>query len=186
MFGALRRTVFLPQVFKGYSMHPVHDVDALLLLALALSSKRRPAELAEIMAAADLIQGAIPSETKLGEAFHRLSTHGLIGEVDGRFTLTPDAQKIMVGQPRKAETAERIFNVREKLSAYEPAGKHAPIVLTEEQLAQAILAHRNAGQDAGKNMLVPKPKPKTADDDKRPDKRPGQWRRPFASRKRKA
>ncbi|MCK0507209.1 hypothetical protein [Aromatoleum anaerobium] len=184
MFGALRRTVFLPQVFKGYSMHPVHDVDALLLLALALSSKRRPAELAEIMAAADLIQGSIPSETKLGDAFHRLSTHGLINEVDGRFTLTPDAQKIMAGQPRKAETAERIFSVREKLSAYEPAGKHAPIVLTGEQLAQAILAHRSAGQGAGKNMLVPKPK--TVDDDKRPDKRPGQWRRPFASRKRKA
>lgn len=162
-------------------MHPVQDVDALLLLALALSSKRRPAELAEIMAAADLIHGSIPSETKLGEAFHRLSTHGLIDEVDDRFTLTPDAQKIMAGQPRKAETAERIFSVRDKLSAYEPAVKHAAIVLTEEQLAQAILAHRRAGQGAGKNMLVPKPK--AADDEKRPDKRPGQWRRPFASRK---
>ena len=76
--------------------------------------------------------------------------------------------------------------MREKLSAYEPTEKHIPIVLTEEQLAQAILAHRSAGQGAGKNMLVPKPKTADDDDDKRPDKRPGQWRRPFASRKRKA
>ena len=36
-------------------MHPVHDVDSLLILATALSSKRRPAELVEIVSAADLL-----------------------------------------------------------------------------------------------------------------------------------
>jgi hypothetical protein len=42
-------------------MYPVHDVDALLLIATTLSSKRRPAELVEIIAAADLLQVAIPA-----------------------------------------------------------------------------------------------------------------------------
>ena len=101
-------------------MYPVHDVDALLLLAMALASKRRPAGLAEIIAAADLVQGSIPSESKLGEAFHRLSMHGLIREAEGCFTLTPDAQKIMTGQPRKADAQERILGIKGTLSAYNP------------------------------------------------------------------
>jgi hypothetical protein len=42
---------------------------SLVLLATALAAKRRPAELLEIMAAIDLIQGNIPNETKLSEAF---------------------------------------------------------------------------------------------------------------------
>lgn len=160
-------------------MHPIHDVDALLLLATTLSAKRRPAELAEIMAAVDLLHGAIPSEQKLGEAFQRLATHGLIGEVDGRFTLTPAAQKVMAGQPPKAETAERIFAVKEKLAAYHPKGEHPPILLSDEQLSAAIAAHRSAGQGAGKNALVPKPKVAEV-----VDRRPGHWRKFAATRRR--
>ena len=56
----------------------------LLLLAIGLASKRRPAEPLEIVAAIDLIQGNIPAEAKLSEAIARLAVHGLIGEVDGR------------------------------------------------------------------------------------------------------
>jgi hypothetical protein len=37
---------------------------SLVLLATALAAKRRPAELLEIMAAIDLIQGNIPNEAK--------------------------------------------------------------------------------------------------------------------------
>lgn len=162
-------------------MHPIHDVDAILLLATALSSKRRPAELVEIMAAVELINEAIPSETKLVDAFARLSTHALIGEEGGGFTLTPEAQQIMKGLSRKAEKAERIFSIREKLTAYNAAAQLPPVVLTVEQLKTAIETHKASGQGAGKNLLVPKPKP--VDTDKH---RPGQrQRKPLPAGRRK-
>ena len=74
-------------------MHPVHDVDALLLLALGLSAKRRPAELVDIMAATDLIQEAIPADAKLIEAFERLSRHGLIVAVESGYRLAKQPKK---------------------------------------------------------------------------------------------
>jgi hypothetical protein len=158
-------------------MHPIHDVDVLLLLAIALASKRRPADLAEILAAADLIQGAIPSQLKLGEAFSRLSNHGLIGEVEGRFTLTPEGQKIMAGQRRKADTVERSFAIKEKLSGYEVTGEPAVILLTADQLAAAIAAHQAFVKEVG----IKRPEPKAPE----ANKRAGQWRRPTAARWRK-
>ncbi len=139
-------------------MHPVHDVDALLLLTMTLSCKRRPAELVEIVAAADLLQLSIPLAAKLGEAFFRLSTHGLIGEVDGRYTLTADAQTFVADLPRKAESAERLFAIKEQLSAYEPKGEYTPVVLSVEQIDSAQLAHKTAAATAAKNLLVAKPK----------------------------
>lgn len=161
-------------------MHPVHDVDALLLLATALSSKRRPAELAEIVAAADLIQGAIPSEAKLVDAFARLGRNGLLCAVEGGIALTPAAQEIMADLPKKiVESDERIFTIKGKLAAYKPAGEQAAIELTTWQLSAAIHEHRTAGQGAGKNLLVPKPKPEEA------KPRPGQrQRRPPPPRRR--
>lgn len=163
-------------------MHPVHDVDALLMLATALSSKRRPAELVEIIAAADLIQeGAVPPGTKLAEAFERLGVHGLICEAEGGYQLTPAAEAVMTGQPRKADSAERLFIVKEKLAAYTPAGQHAPVVVTVKQLDVAIIANRAAAQSAAKNLLVPKPKPAEGD-----AKRPGlRQRKPLPARRRK-
>lgn len=165
-------------------MHPIHDVDAILLLATALSSKRRPAELVEIMAAVELIHEAIPSEAKLADAFARLSTHALLSQScegsDG-FSLTPDAQQIVKGLPRKADTAERIFSIREKLSAYTAAAECAPIILSVEQFKAAIAAHKASGQGAGKNLLVPKPKPVETD-----KHRPGQrQRKPMPAGRRK-
>ena len=109
-------------------MHPVHDVDALLLLATALSSKRRPAELAEIMAAADLIQGAIPAEQKLVEAFARLGRNGLISAGEGGIALTPPALAMVADLPKKmVEADERIFTIKAKLAAYQPEGEQAPV-----------------------------------------------------------
>ena len=161
-------------------MHPIHDADVLLLLAMAIASKKRPAELFEIMAAADLIQGFIPAE-KLGGAFHRLSTQGLICEAEGRYALTPQAQEVVSGQPRKADMAARIAGLKEKLAAYTPKGEHAAILLGAEQLGAAIVAHRTAGQGAGRNLGMPKPKQA-----QRNDRRPGQWRKSGATRGRKA
>lgn len=155
-------------------MHPIHEVDVLLLLATALASKRRPAELAEIMAAADLLHGSIPLDVDLAAAFLRLSTHGLIGEAAGRFTLTPDALTLMAAVPRKkkTETPERLLAVRQELAGYAPKCEGTAIRLATEQVSAAILAHRTFLKSPGRNMLVPKPK--TAVDKA---KRPGQWRK---------
>ncbi|MFA7290737.1 MAG: hypothetical protein WC023_00680 [Rhodocyclaceae bacterium] len=161
-------------------MHPVHDVDALLLLATALSSKRRPAELAEIMAAADLIQGAIPAEQKLVEAFARLGRNGLLCTVEGGIALTPVAQEMMADLPRKMTDAdERVFSIKGKLAAYNPEGEQAAVELAAWQFSAAIHEHRTAGAGAGKNLLVPKPKPEEA------KPRPGQrQRKPAPPRRR--
>lgn len=163
-------------------MYPVHDVDAILLLAMSLAAKRRPAELAEIIAAADLAQGAIPAEAKLSESFYRLSAYGLICEQNGGFTLAPDAQQIVSSRSRKATAQERIHDIKENLADYNLKGEHTAILVTEGQLGAAILAHRASKSSAGKNLLVPKPKP--AED----SKRPGQRRpyHPSSAHKRKA
>jgi len=164
-------------------MYPVHDADAILLLSLSLAAKRRPAELVEIIAATDLTQGTIPPETKLSDSFYRLSEYGLIREQDGGYTLTPDAQQILSGHARKAKPQERIYDIKENLADYHLNGEHAIILLTVEQIAEAILAHRASKNSTGKNLLMPKPKPV-----EEPYKHPGQ-RKPFksfATRRRKA
>ncbi len=161
-------------------MHPIHDVDALLLLATGLASKRRPAEPLEIVAAIDLIQGNIPAEAKLSEAFARLAVHGLIGEADGRYLLTADAQKMIETLPRKAEPDEKLFALRSELAAYAPKGECAPVAVAPETLRAAMLAHRAAAESGAKNLLVPKPKPVE------PTARPGQrQRKPMPARRRK-
>lgn len=162
-------------------MYPVHDVDAILLLALSLASKRRPAELVEIIAAADLTHGAIPPEAKLSDAFARLSAYGLIVEVDGGYTLALDAQQMMASQRKKDDTEKRIFRLKENLADYHLKGEHTTILVTEEQLGAAVLAHQVSKKGSGRSLLVPKPKP--AEDKKRPGQRkPYQ---PFAARRRK-
>ncbi|HMT80035.1 MAG TPA: hypothetical protein PKD66_06665 [Azonexus sp.] len=161
-------------------MHPVHDVDSLLILAIALSSKRRPAELLEIVAAADLLQNNIPNEAKLVEAFDRLAKYGLIKAESAGIALTAPAQEIITGLPRKAETPERLFAIKDRLSAYNVKGEHAGITLDAAAVTAAILAHRAAEKTTAKNLLVPKPKPE-ADVHK-----PGQrQRKPMPARKRK-
>jgi acetylornithine/succinyldiaminopimelate/putrescine aminotransferase len=139
-------------------MYPIHDFDVLLLMATALSSKRRPADLVEIVAAADLIQGSIPSEAKLVEAFHRLGGHGLIVAAESGYALTPAGEELVAGQPRKGSTAERFSAVRDNLAEYQPLREHPPVVVTEEQVAEAVQAHRAAAKSAVPNLLAPKPK----------------------------
>ncbi|MDD5249365.1 MAG: hypothetical protein PHY45_10290 [Rhodocyclaceae bacterium] len=161
-------------------MPPLPEIDVVVLMAAALAAKRRPAELVEIVAAADLIQGFVPFPEKLGEAFRRLSASGLIAAAGNGFTLTPAGQEMLAGQRRNADTAERIVAVSANLAGYAPAGEHAAIVLSAEQLAAAILAHKVSRQAAGKNLLMPKPKPE------RHFKVEGRWRRASATRGRKS
>ncbi len=153
-------------------MHPVYDLDALLLLAVALSSKRRAAPLEEIVAAIDLIHGNIPTEIKLADTFARLGRHGLLCLADDGVALTPAAQALVSDLPKKAEHAERLFIVKNNLAGWPTTAAGEPVEIAAADIATAIRAHRSAASGAGKNLLVPKPKP--ADSDRQ---RPGQRQR---------
>ncbi len=161
-------------------MRPVHDIDVTILVATALASKRRPAELAEIIAAAELIQGFIPYVEKLGEALQRLSSFGLISASENGFTLTPAAQEILADQPRMATTEDRIIAVKGGLAAYTPKGESAAILVTVDELRAAIQSHKISRKASGKNLLMPKP----AID--RHFKVEGRWRRAPATHGRKS
>ena len=141
-------------------MYPVHDVDAILLLALSVAAKRRPADLTEVIAAIDLAQGPTPSENKLSDAFARLSAYGLIVEIDGGYTLSADAQKMIASQRKNDDTAKKIYRIREHLADYHLNGEHATILIHPEQLLAAIKAYRADKNTSGKSMLSQKPKPK--------------------------
>lgn len=159
-------------------MRPVHDIDAIILMATTLSSKRRPAELTEIVAAADLLQDFVPSAEKIRDAIQRLSACGLICASEDKFALTPLGQKIMATQPKKkAGTAEEAMPaIKAGLEACRPTAECAAIVLSEEQVAAAIRTHKLSRKASGKNLLMPKPK---AD---RHFKVEGRWRRAPAKR----
>jgi len=150
-------------------MHAVHDVDALILLAIAISSKRRPAQLAEIIAANDLIHGSVSLKSELTAAFKNLSSRGLIAQVDDGYTLTPVGLTIMSAGRKKADNEERLHGLKAAISAYNLKSDHPVIQLTDEQMAAAMHVHEAAKALAVKNMLVPKPKPVV--DAKRPLRR---------------
>jgi hypothetical protein len=161
-------------------MRLLPDVDVVILMATALSSKRRPATLAEIVAAADLIQGFIPYPEKLGEALRRLSVVGLIGAQADGIALTPTAEKMVAELPKKADLEERLAALLGSLAAYAPKAECTAITLTAEQLATAIKAHEAARKSLGQNMAMPKPKTD------RHFKVEGRWRRASGTRERKS
>lgn len=152
-------------------MHPIHDVDVLLVLSTAMAAKRRPAELIEIMAAIDLVQGNIPSEDKLSEALLRLGSAGLLVQVDNRVGLTAAAEGLIKCLPRKAEHDQRLFELRGLLGAFQPVGEAAPVSIPATDLRAALLAHRSAAATTAKNLLMPKSKPEVN------QPRPGQRQR---------
>ncbi len=157
-------------------MYPIHDTDAQLLLATLIAAKRRPATLEEIIAAAEFMGCPVTAPKAWETAFERLSTHGLLVAEGEGFTLAPAAQTMATGLPKKAETDERVFLVREKLSLHKPTEKTAEIVVTTEQIDLALKAHAALAQQGGKNLLMPKPK---REEDNRP--RGPQARRPFGN-----
>lgn len=157
-------------------MHPVHDVDVLLLLAIAISSKRRPAALAEIIAATDLIHGSVLPKPQLKAAFSNLSMYGLILQVGDGYALTPLALTLLSAGRKKADSEERLKGLKLAIPAYNLKGDHPAILVTEEQLGAAMHEHQQSKELAGKNLLAPKPKP--AVDSKRPLRR-----KPFPARR---
>ena len=123
-------------------MTPIHDTDVELLLAVALASKRGPAELDALILALAIHDKRLPARVKLHDAFARLSANGLLLEESGGFTLTEAAQEVLALGRKNYEHDERAFRVKELLAAYEPArGAHPVIQLAAERLATAIAAY---------------------------------------------
>lgn len=161
-------------------MRLLPDVDVVILMATAISAKRRPAALAEIVAAADLLQGFVPYPDKLGDALRRLSSAGLVCAAADGHALTPVAEKIIAALPKKAEPAERLAILRSSLATFAPTAGAAVIDLDAEQLAAAVKAYQAARKTSGQNMALPKPKPD------RHFKVEGRWRRAPGTRDRKS
>ena len=157
-------------------MRQIHDADVLILLATTLSSKRRPATLIEIVAAADLINEFIPATDHLDDAIRHLSTAGLISATEHGFTLTASAQALMATQPQKGAKEEIFAAVKQALADYQPRAESAAIVLTSDELGAAVRAHKASRKAPGKNLLMPKAKPD------RHFKVEGRWRRAPAKR----
>ena len=139
-------------------MHPVSDTDALFLLATTLASKRRPADLVEIIAGFEPLLEPVPGTSRLIDSIRRLTAHGLVEVSDERFALTAAGQQLMVGLPKRADTAALVTHLRGKLAAFEgPAGSPS-VHLGQAQVDTAVLAQRAAASAGGKNLLMPKPK----------------------------
>ena len=160
-------------------MYPVHDVDAILLLSLSVASKRRPADLDEIFTAIDLAQTAIPSATKLSDAFARLSAYGLVVEIDGGYSLSADAQQMMASQRKNDDTAKKMYRIREHLADYRLNGEHATILVHPDQLLAALQAYQKT-RGSGRSWLIDKPRPVWI-----PTKELVRGGKPFPSRRRK-
>lgn len=159
-------------------MYPIHDTDAQLLLATLIAAKRRPAALADIVAAAEFMGFPVTAPGAWATAFARFFTHGLLSATDEGYVLTPVAVELVKGLPKKAEADERVFLVRERLSAWKPAAEHAGVEhagvghagigISAEDFEAALQAHAKLAQQGGKNLLMPKPKRDEDDERRRP------------------
>ncbi len=143
-------------------MRLIYDVDAFVLLATGIAAKRRPAELVEVVAAIEMIHGAMPGEYRMSESFTRLASWGLLIAEEGRYTLTPAAEAIMAVPKKKADAEARVAYLKEVLAEYEPIDEpeegFAPLEVTPAQLVAAMKAHRLSAKDTGIAMLMPKKK----------------------------
>lgn len=121
-------------------MHPIHDADSLLLLAVTLASKCKPATLAEVVVCLARVQPRLPAEARLLDAFERLSRHGLIAAREGGYTLCEAAENIMRGVPRRKEIAEQLFCLKERLAQFDGKPTKPPAQPEAAELSAAIAA----------------------------------------------
>jgi hypothetical protein len=154
-------------------MYPIHDTDAQLLLATLIAAKRRPAALTDIVAAAEVMGFPVTAPGAWATAFARFFTHGLLSATDAGYVLTPAAVELVKGLPKKAEADERVFLVRERLSAWKPAAEHAGVEhagigISAADFEAALQEHAKLAQQGGKNLLMPKPKRDEDDERRRP------------------
>lgn len=143
-------------------MHPVHDVDAILILSLSVAAKRRPANLVEIVTATSLAQGTIPAAPLLSAAFARLSACGLVSCIDGGYTLSAAAQEMLASQRKNDDNEKKLSRIMEHLASYRCKGEHPSIQVGPEQLLAAVKEYKAANRSSDKSLLTSKPKPKPA------------------------
>jgi hypothetical protein len=139
-------------------MHPVHDVDAILILSLSVAAKRRPADLVEIVTAISLAQGAIPAAPLLSDVFVRLSACGLIVGIDGGYTLSADAQEMLASRHNKDDNEKMLTLIMEHLTKYKSKGAHPSITVSAEQFLVAVKESRAASIGPVRSLLTSKPK----------------------------
>jgi hypothetical protein len=136
-------------------MYPTHDADALLMLAATLATKRRPAELVEVIAAFDLLQEPVPSTGRLIDSIQRLSAHGLLCEVDGGLALSAEGQLLMAALPkerhgfrefRRTQLDETVGEAAQEVAlAHGDAGDVFAEQMAAGQHAQRLVAGRVVG-----------------------------------------
>lgn len=146
-------------------MPPFEDLDALMLLAMMLAAKRRPAALNEVIAALDLLEGGLPPQVQIGKSFARLSEAGLLQEQEGGFALNAAAESLLTGLKKKSDTMARIKVLRERLANHTQEVPATPIALTPKALGDAVLAFRTAEKSSKHTLLAERPRP--AETDKR-------------------
>ncbi|MBS1208546.1 MAG: hypothetical protein H6R19_944 [Proteobacteria bacterium] len=123
-------------------MQQIHDADVLLLQAITLAAKRKPAAINEVVVAVAMLQPHLPSETKLREAFARLSSHGLIVAQDEGYTLSAEAERLLAGTSKKGDANERAYRIKEKLAEFDVGTAHPVVQPDDADLSAAILAWR--------------------------------------------
>ena len=121
-------------------MHPIHDADVLLLLAITLASKCKPATLAEVVVCLARVQARLPAEARLLEAFEHLSRHGLIAAQEDGYTLCEAAENVMRGVPRRKEIAEQLFCLKDRLAQFDGKPSKPPVQPEAAELAAALAA----------------------------------------------
>lgn len=144
-------------------MPPFEDLDALMLLAMMLAAKRRPAALTEVIAALDLLEGGLPPQVQIGKSFARLSEAGLLREQEGGFALNAAAESLLTGLKKKSDTMARIKVLRERLANHTQEVPATPIALTPKALGDAVLAFRTAEKSSKHTLLAERPQPAEAD-----------------------
>ncbi|MGC3962222.1 MAG: hypothetical protein QM803_02565 [Rhodocyclaceae bacterium] len=123
-------------------MHPIHDADLLLLLAITLASKRKPAAVEDIAIALGTLQPLLPAEDKLLGAFARLSSHGLIVASGDSYGLSAAGEALMKSVPAKGETADRAAQLKRALPTYEAEPTMAAVQPEATVLSAALEAWR--------------------------------------------
>ncbi len=148
-------------------MSPIHDHELLLLLAVSLAAKRRPADPAAIVAAVELIQGSLPSAAEFATAFASLDGAGLIAGGDDGVRLAPAAEKLIEALPARGDNAQRLAALRNLLAGYTATTPEIPVAIDASPWQAALQSHRAAAAGPAANLLMPKPKTET-------QSRPGQ------------
>ena len=159
-------------------MSPIHDHELLLLLAVSLAAKRRPAEPAAIVAAVELIHGSLPSAAEFATAFASLDGAGLIAGSDDGVGLAPAAEQLIEALPARGDHLQRLAALRALLAGYSAATPEIPVAIDAAPWQAALQSHRAVAASPAANLLMPKPKPET-------HSRPGQRARKPLPRARK-